>query len=101
MAFAKLATFEILDELHRAYGPAAPRAYVDDMAMMLVELTQSALLGTLRPAVLNFGAVQMAMMARLPETVRAGGSSFAAVHGSEMWDFYAAHPDAHAVFVPL
>ena len=54
MAFAKLATFELLDELHRGHGPAAPRAYVDDMAMMLVELTQSALLGTLRPAVFRF-----------------------------------------------
>ena len=48
------ATFELLGELHRAYGPAAPRACVDDMAMMLVELTQSALLGTLRPAVFRF-----------------------------------------------
>jgi hypothetical protein len=42
--------------------------------------------------------VQFAMMAALPATVRDGGSSFAAVHGAEMWDYYAAHPAAHAVF---
>ena len=53
---------------------------------------------SLRPVVLNFGSVQMAMMARLPETVRTGVSSFSAVHGSEMWDYYAAHPDSHSIF---
>jgi hypothetical protein len=62
MAFAKLATFELLDELHRAYGPAAPRSYVDDMAMMLVELTQSALLGTLQ---FGMGAVAGAVLSLL------------------------------------
>jgi hypothetical protein len=54
MVFAKLATYELLAELHRAHAPAAPRAYVDDMAMMLVELAQAALLGALRLAVTTF-----------------------------------------------
>jgi hypothetical protein len=53
---------------------------------------------TLRPAALNFGRTQFAMMERLPEAIVGGGASFAAVHGEEFWRWYGAHPGEHAVF---
>ena len=37
--FAKLVNYELLAAMHRAYGSAAPLSYVDDMPMMVVELT--------------------------------------------------------------
>jgi hypothetical protein len=74
-------------------GPA--RAWTNTAASDFLRIDHPA---SLRPAVLNFGAVQMAMMAQLPDAVRSGVSSFSAVHGSEMWDYYAAHPDSHAIF---
>jgi hypothetical protein len=38
------------------------------------------------------------MMARLPDAVRTGASSFSLVHGSTMWEYYEAHPADHAIF---
>jgi hypothetical protein len=53
---------------------------------------------TLRPAALNFGRTQFAMMQRLPEAIVGGGASFEAVHGEEFWRWYRADPDEHAIF---
>jgi hypothetical protein len=76
-------------------GPSASRKWTNTPSSHFLRADHPA---SLRPAVLNFGAVQMAMMGKLPQTVRTGASSFSLVHGSEMWDFYAEHPDSHAIF---
>jgi len=54
MAFAKLITYELLEKLHAEHGPVAPRCYVDDMAMMAIELSQAALYRALAPASVAF-----------------------------------------------
>ena len=53
---------------------------------------------SLRPAALNFGRTQYAMMARLPEAIVTGPAAFAQVHGGEFWGWYKAHPQEHAIF---
>ena len=91
-----LASYGIFRESGKKSGTGGPaRAWTNTAASDFLRIDHAA---SLRPAVLNFGAVQMAMMAKLPDAVRSGISSFSAVHGSEMWDYYAAHPDSHAIF---
>ena len=91
-----LASYGIFKESRTKFAAGGPaRAWTNTAASDFLRIDHPA---SLRPAVLNFGAVQMAMMARLPDAVRSGVSSFSAVHGSEMWDYYAAHPDSHAIF---
>ena len=91
-----LASYGIFRESVKTSGTGGPaRAWTNTAASDFLRIDHPA---SLRPAVLNFGAVQMAMMAQLPDAVRSGVSSFSAVHGSEMWDYYAAHPDSHAIF---
>jgi hypothetical protein len=54
MCFAKMITYELLEQLHMAFGPVAPRSYVDDMAMLVIEVSQAALYGALAPASMAF-----------------------------------------------
>jgi hypothetical protein len=53
---------------------------------------------SLRAIVLNFGGVQYQMMARMPEAIASGTSSFQHVFGEEFWAWHAKHPKEHNIF---